>query len=244
MFLLVIGYGFLDLSIPPFFIVMISSPPTHLAHNAPSSPLMIDYDAYAPFTLPLRIQVHSTRLSHSDVLNGACMTSLRVGKGDLTHVSFYYLWTQKESTKLRDVRSTLVWTLVVAYTYKKRRLNRRQPTFISQSLFRNSAWNSSITSNVWFKCSNVTCSPLPRASEWAVLAAFLICRPLIFLFANVEICSGVIKEAAPILEMKAFQTCSLDSWVRSWKWSATWIRERKASSNALTRLVVRNRIPR
>ena len=202
-----------------------------------------------------------TRLSHCDVLYGACMTSLRVGKGDLTKRFTYYpalnikkslytrtcfisLLVNPKSTKLRVVRSTLVWTLVVAYTYKKRRLNHRQPTFISQSLFRNSAWNSSITSNVWFKCSNVTCSPFPRASEWAVLAAFLICRPLIFLFANVEICSGVIKEAAPILEMKAFQTCSLDSWVRSWKWSATWIRERKASSNALTRLVVRKRIPR
>ena len=119
-------------------------------------------------------------------------------------------------------------------------------SFISQSLLRNSAWNSSITSKVWFKCSKVTSSPFPTASEWAVLAAFLICLPLIFLFANVEICSGVIfvVVAPPILEMKAFQTWILDSCERSWKWRAMWIRERKASSNALTRLVVRKRIPR
>ena len=63
LFLLVFGYGFLDFSIPPF--LLISSSPTHLAHNAPSSPLMIDYDAYAPFTL--KIFLFESRSTHSAI---------------------------------------------------------------------------------------------------------------------------------------------------------------------------------
>jgi hypothetical protein len=80
-------------------------------------------------------------------------------------------------------------------------------------------------------------------AQSAVLTAFLICLLLILRFSNSVICAFVPTPLAdgPISARKAAHTCSC---VSSLKWSATWMHERNASSNALTQLVAMKRIPR
>lgn len=112
---------------------------------------------------------------------------------------------------------------------------------------RNSAVNSSMASRVSIKCRKPSFSLRLAARELAVLVAFLICRPLIFRSAR-DCSISSLKVSPPIwtptFVRKARHTWTLASLDSSWKCKATWIRERNASSNVLTRLVVRKRIPR
>ena len=123
---------------------------------------------------------------------------------------------------------------------EKSRLNhpRRSCAFAWRDL--NSLMNSSIASSASSRCVCCMRSPRLSASDAAVRHAFLICRPLSPRSAR----RSASSPPRPAFLRNARQMRALVARESSPKWSATWMRERKASSKDVMRFVVRKRMPR
>ena len=110
--------------------------------------------------------------------------------------------------------------------------------------FLRSTSNCSMISNTSFNIPKVNLDPRFVANANAVLTAFLICLPLIFLVPS---CSHSASRNSscltPALLRKARQIWTLAAGASSLYLKDTWIRDWNASSNVLTRLVVMKRIP-